>query len=339
LAVLGLYLFVISQKKDSARLLVAAGIVFGVATLFKLFAALVLGGCIVYLAISGYQKGKSLGRIAFEGLSLLGPFATVFGLTAGFIAFRISAFFDCVIGVNLAQGQDLTKMEILIKGIAFLIQYLLIYPVVLLALPAALRGFRGRSGLGILSWQLPMAVALLVLSRDLFPRLLLFLVPSIVILVAASLEPISFLEKQSLLLLSLVCFVAVPWLVVDFGLVSRREESTLAIVDLIEALVPPDEPVVSDYQELNFHAARRSTYLGAEISHVVVAGNSITSDSMIHEIQSDNVRMVILDVSYTPGPHLGSLQDYDSFRVFLQKNFSLVDTIPRESQLLEVYSR
>jgi 4-amino-4-deoxy-L-arabinose transferase-like glycosyltransferase len=339
LALLGLYLFVISQKNGSARLLVAAGIVFGVATLFKLLAVLVLGGCIVYLAISGFQKGKSPRRKAFEGLSLLGPFAAVFGLTAGFFVFRISAFFDCVIGVNLAQGQDLTEMQVLIKGITFLIQYLLIYPVVLLALPAAWRGFRDRSGLGILSWQLPMVLALFVLSRDLFPRLLLFLVPSTVTLVAASLEAIRHLKQQSLLLISLICFVTVPWLVDDFGLVSRREESTLAIVGLIEALVPPDEPVVSDYQELNFYAARRSTYLGAEISHVVVAGNSITSDSLVHEIKSDNVKMVILDVSSIPGPHLGSLQDYASFRIFLQKHFALVDTIPRESQLLEIYSR
>ena len=339
LAILGLFLFVTGQMKHSVKSLVAAGIVFAIATLFKLLAVLVLGGCAVYLAFSGFQKGKSLGRIAFEGLSLLGPFAAVFGLTAGYFAYRIPAFYDCVIGVNLAQGQDLTKIAILMKGITFLIQYLLVFPAVLLALPAAWRGLRERSGLGILSRQLPMALALLVLSRDLFPRLLLFLVPSAVILVAASLEPIRYLRPQSLLLLSLVCFVAVPWLVDDFVLVSRREESTLAIVDVIEALVPPDEPLVSDYQELNFHAGRRSTYLGAEISHVVVAGNSITSDRIIHEIKADNVRMVILDVSSMPGPHLGSLQDYKAFRTFLQKNFALVDTIRRESQLLEIYGK
>jgi 4-amino-4-deoxy-L-arabinose transferase-like glycosyltransferase len=339
LSILGLYLFIEGYVRGNSRLLSAAGLVFAIAALFKLIALLVLGGCVVYVAALSLRRRKLLRTAVIKGGSLLVPFAVVFGLIAGGFAFKIPAFYDSVVGVNLAQGQQLSLLETLSKGLAFLIACVISSPLVLLAVPAAWWGWRDRSPLGILSWQLPMALAFLLLSRDLFPRLLLFLVPSIAILVAASLEPVRQLAKRSLLLLSITCFLALPWLVNDFGLAIGREKSTLAVASQIQDLVPATGRVVSDYQELNFYANRRSTYLGAEISNVVVKGNSITGAEMAKEIQADGVTLVIIDVGPETGTHLASLHDYDYFHAFLQEHFVLLDTVSRDGQLLEVYYR
>jgi len=218
------------------------------------------------------------------------------------------------------------------------LQYSLMFaPFLLLTIPAIRGGwFRDRK-MALFSWQLPTALAFLVLSRELFPRLLLYLVPSLSVLFAATLEPVRRLPRSSLLLLSIICAVLVPWITTDAQILLRSEQDTMAVSRYIQTLIPADTRVLSDYQELNFYARRPSTYLGAEISHVVVASGQITGADLIWEIEAMDVRMVIVDVSPQTAHHMVGLLDYENFRVYLQNHFTLLDVLPREGQQLEVY--
>ncbi|MBU0703306.1 MAG: hypothetical protein KKC18_05510, partial [Chloroflexi bacterium] len=97
--------------------------------------------------------------------------------------------------------------------------------------------------------------------------------------------------------------------------------------------------VLSDYQEINFHAHRLSTYLGAEISYVVVASGQITGADLIAEIEAVDVKMVLVDVSPQTAHHMVKLLDYKDFRAYLQDHFTLLNVLNRGEQQLEVYSR
>ena len=338
---LGLYLFTRGRTKGNTASFIGAGLIFAVASLYKLLAALVVVGCVLFLGVTWLRERESRRRIARQALALLLPYVVLFGLvTLGFTQ-SVPHFYERVVGVNLAPGQESTLLQVALKGLAFLVVYFLTFaPFLLLAFPAAWRGWSGGRETALLSWQLPAALAFLVLSRELFPRLLLYLVPALSILFAATLEPVRLLPRRSsLLLLAVVGAVLVPWIVSDARMLLRSEQDTMAVSRYIQARIPPDAHVLSDYQELNFYARRPSTYSGAEISHVVVAGGQVTGADLITEIEAADVKMVIVDVSPQTAHHMVNLRDYEDFRVYLQQHFTLLDVLPRGEQQLEVYFR
>ena len=337
---LGLYLFTRGQTKGDTASFIGAGLVFAVASLYKLLAVLVMAGCALLLGVTWLRERESRRRIACRALALLLPYVVLFGLvTLGFML-SVPRFYESVVAVNLAPGQELTWLQVALKGLAFLATYFLTSaPFLLLVLPAAWRGWSGGRETALLSWQLPTALAFLLLSRELFPRLLLYLVPSLSILFAAALEPVRLLPRRSLLLLAIVGAVLIPWIVSDAQMLLCSEQDTMAVSRYIQARVPPGDKVLSDYQELNFYARRPSTYSGAEISQVVAAGGQITGADLIAEIKAADVNMVIVDVSPQTAYHMVNLRDYEGFRAYLQEHFVLLNVLSREEQQLEVYFR
>lgn len=337
---LGLCLFTRGQTKHSIPSLLGAGSVFAIASLYKLMAALVLVGCVLFLSVAWLRKRESRRRIALQAMALLLPYVVLFGLTASGLVLSVPHFYEGVIRLNLAQGRGLTPFQVVLKGLAFLIEYLLTFaPFLLLAFPAAWRGWSGARETALPSWQLPTALAFMALSRELFPRLLLYLVPSLSVLFAATLEPVRLLPRRSLLLLVIVGAVLIPWSVSDAQILLRSESDTMAVSRYIRSRTPPDAYVLSDYQELNLYARRPSTYSGAEISYVIAASGQITGAHLIAEIEAADVKMVLVDISSQTAHHLVNLWDYDDFRAYLYEHFTLLDVLPRGEQRLEVYYR
>jgi len=336
---LGLYLAARGQAKRNLSSFFCAGAIFAVASLYKHPSVLVWLGCLAFLGAAWLRDQESRRATACSALALFVPFGLLWGVVAGAYLLDVPDFYHCVIGVQLAQGRELPFSSVAIKGVAFLTRNLIISPLFLLGLPAVWRGRRNGQPTALLSWQLPTALAFVVVSRDLFPRLLFYLLPSLAILFAASLEPVRLLPRRSLLLLAIVASVIVPWAVDDAGMLLGKEDATVRVAQYIEEHTEPDALVLSDYQELNFYALRSSTYSGAEISHVFVAGAAITGTGLISEIESADVRMVIIDVSQQTGHHLVNLRDYVSFRAYLQEHFDMLAVLPRDKQMLEVYAR
>jgi 4-amino-4-deoxy-L-arabinose transferase-like glycosyltransferase len=337
-SMLGMFLVTRGRAKGSVPSFLGAGVVFAVASLYKLLTVWVLMGCMLFLGVTWWRNRGHRRQVVFWALALLLPFGVVFGLVVGGFTLGVPRFYDSVVGVNLAQGQELSPLDVVFKGIAALVVHFFTTPLLLLALPAAWRGWRGDQKVALFGWQLPTVLIFLFLSRDIFPRLLLYLVPSLSILFVATVEPIRRLSRRSLLLLAVVGSLVVPWLMSDFLVLMRSEQATMSVVRHIQAWTPPDAYVLSDYQELNFHARRLSTYLGAELSHVILAGGTVRGTDLIAEIESSDVRMVIVDVSPL-GQHIVHLPDYGAFRAYLEQHFTLLDVLPREGQLLEVYYR
>ena len=251
------------------------------------------------------------------------------------------AFYSSVIGVNLAQGRELSRGQVVFNGIVFLLGYTLRYlPLMVFALPAAWTSRREDGRTILIAWQLPVVLAFLFLHRDLFLRHLFYLVPSLAILFALALEPLRRWPGRSFLLVAVIGAILLPWALEDAVRAMQTENDTARITELIRSQTGAEAYVISDYQELNFHAARRSTYLGAEISQVVVeGGEKITGAQLIEEIKENPVQMVILDVSPETSHHLKNLVDYEQFHSYIQENFALLGQFPRAGQLLEIYVR
>lgn len=340
-SIVGLYLFSKGQTKFNPILFIGAGLAFAVASLYKLLAVLVVMGCVLFLATIWLRNRESRRRVILEAIFLLLPYVVLFGSTTVGFMLTVPRFYESVISLNLAQGGELTFLQVALKGIGFLIAYFLAYtPFLLLALPAAWKGWTGNRKIELFSWQLPTALAFMLLSRELFSRLLFYLVPSLSILFAATLEPVRRISlRRPSLLLAIVGAIMIPWTVTDATLLLQREQDTLAVSRYVQEQTSLGDHVLSDYQEINFHAHRLSTYSGAEISYVVVASGQITGADLIAEIEAVDVKMVLVDISPQTAHQMVKLLDYEDFRAYLQDHFTLLDVLTRGEQQLEVYSR
>ncbi|MCR4406247.1 MAG: glycosyltransferase family 39 protein [Anaerolineae bacterium] len=337
--VLGLYLFQRGWDERRYWLLAGAGLSFGIATIYKLLGGLSLGGCLLWTIIEARQQRTGWRSWIVRTAAVLVPFGLLVG--SSFLGFMYwePAFYPSVIGVNLAQGRGLSGGHVLVKGMAFLLGYVLLYlPLMVFALPAAWASRRGSERISLIAWQLPTTLAFFLLHRDLFLRHLLYLAPSLAILFALALEPLRRWSGRSFLLVAVIGAVLLPWTLENTMQAMRTENDTAHIVELIRNQTDAEARIISDYQELNFHAARRSTYLGAEISQVVVEGQErITGAQLIGEMEKDRVQMVILDVSPETAHHFVNLTDYEQFYSYIQENLALLGRFPRAGQVLEIY--
>ena len=131
----------------------------------------------------------------------------------------------------------------------------------------------------------------------------------------------------------------IHWATADTTLLLRREQDTMTVSHYVQAQTCPGDYVLSDYQEINFYARRPSTYLGAEISYVVIASGQTTGADLIAEIEDMDAKMIIVDVSPQTGHQIVKLKDYGDFHTYLQDHFTLLDILPRGDQQLEIYLR
>jgi 4-amino-4-deoxy-L-arabinose transferase-like glycosyltransferase len=337
---LGLYLFDRGWNERRSKLLAVAGLSFGIATFYKPMGLLPLVGCGLWAIIDIWRQRTNWRSLIAQGMAFLLPFVLLVGLLFLSFMHRESAFYTSAVGVHLIQGQELGRMQVVGKGVVFLLRYFVYYvSLIVFALPAAWTSRRdNRRGI-LIAWQLPTALIFLFLSLDLYSRHLFYLIPSLAILFALALDPLRRWAGRSFLFVAVIGAVLLPWTMEDTMLTMRTEQDTASIAELIRSRIDEAAYLLSDYQELNFHAARRSTYLGAEISRGMVGSEQITGERLIEEIKKYQVEMVILDVSSETAHQLVNLTDYERFHAYVKENFELVGRFPRSVQLLEIYVR
>jgi 4-amino-4-deoxy-L-arabinose transferase-like glycosyltransferase len=336
---LGLYLFLLGRVKGRLLLLAVSGLTFVVASLYKPLAVLAQGGCLLFLGVAWLRGQGARHRLVLEGTILLVVYVVFLGCAVLLFAQIFPHFTDSVFGFHL-ERQELTPAQVVLNGLGLLLQYSIKFaPFLLIALPAAWQGWFGDRKMALLSWQLPTALAFLVLSRQLYPRLLIYLVPVLAILFAGSLEPVRRLQHRFLLLLCVVGSVLVPWIINDTQMLLRKESETLMVAEYVQTVTSPGACVLSDYQSLNLYARRPSTFSGAELSQFSASSGFFTGADLIAEIEAQGVQMVIVDVSPVSAQHMVSLPDYDSFYEYLQSNFELINVLVRANQRLEIYYR
>jgi 4-amino-4-deoxy-L-arabinose transferase-like glycosyltransferase len=334
--VLGLYLFHHGWNRKQRSLLILGGLSFGVSMFFKPMGILPFAGCLLWILAHLWRHREHWHLLLSRALLFSSSFGLFVGAMLVGLAIREPAFYSSAIGAHLTEQGD--QAPALVNGSVLLLQYVLLYlPLMAFALPTAWINAREADDRSLIAWQLPTALAFLALSRPLFPRHLDYLTPALAILFAMALEPLRQWPKRSFLFVSVVIAVLLPWVMKDIGQAFRTEDDTAGIVDLIRRETDEQAYVISDYQELNFYAGRRSTYQGAEISLVMIEGGQITSDRLIEEVEKYPVEMVIIDVSAETAHQLAKLPDYERLRSYLGENFELLGRYAREKQLLEIH--
>jgi len=336
--VLGLYLFYRGWNRRQKLLLILAGLSFGVSVFFQPMGTLPFAGCLLWILADTWRHREhwrsSISRALFFSLS--------FGLFVGGVFASLGlwnpAFYSSAVGAHLTGQQD--QAPALVNGSVLLLQYVLQYlPLMAFALPAAWISGREAGSRSLIAWQLPTAFAFLALSRPLFARHLDYLTPALAVLFAMALEPLRQWAKRSFLYISVVIAILLPWVMTDLGQALRTENDTARIVELMRRETDEQAYVISDYQELNFYAGRRSTYRGAEISLAMIEGGQISRSLLTEEMERFPVEMIVIDVSPETGHHLSALPDYDSFRSQVDKHYELLGQFSRSAQVLEIYIR
>jgi len=348
-SVLGLYLFVLAQTRARRWCLSLAGITYATATLCKLFGVLPLGGCLLFLIYRAIVRRCSFSRLLEDLALLLVPFLLT--SIGGILAFYPpgSAYYGTVLGQHWQLGSQEGLIHRPMKGLVWMAFFLVQNAAYLFAIPLLHRlAVSRKPGEGILAWQAPSGLAYFALSRPLYVRYWLYLVPifSLILgyLIDLSLKWIRSRGRSrarflipliGVFLVMLATAQSVPTILRH---ARRRENDTLALAH-IAAHSEPDEVVLTDYAGLNFYARRRSIPQASIIAGGRISGGFITAVDLISEMEARDVRMVLLHVSGgNPQPHhLINLHDFDRFYAYLNEHFCLTGTFNRAGQIFEIY--
>ncbi len=360
-----LYVFVLGEKRGQCRYLMLAGVLFAAAILSKGFGLLPLAGCYLYLLYAWRRERRRFGEVFREALALGLPVLVIVGTVTAVFMSITPYFLTAVIGHHLMQGAQLTLLQRVIKALFFFRDSTVgqVGVVLLLSLGAIATiwprvASRSNSLRSLPVWQLPTVLSFMWLSRPLYPRHLVYLVPSVTTLVGGALL-LLFKGEQSLwrpwgghsamsrsarwvgmaliAVFSLVC--AHPWINADDNLSQQAPDPTpLRAAALMRAMTRPQDVVMCDFPGLNFLAGRETTYWASGISRGAVKSGQIQATTLIAEMKRQQVAMVVLDT--TNWGRFVNLQDYEMFQNYVQRHYVLVNNVDHAGgSHLDIYIR
>lgn len=381
-AALGLYLFARAAfprpgqiDPPDRRWLVAAGLAFGLATLSKLFGPFALAGCLAWLLVDGWRRGRAWRAILLDGLAAGLPCVLVVGAGLGLFAYIAGAdlVYAAVIGHHTRQGAGTPAIQVLSSGLAFFGAFLrqnnnALLVCVALAVAATAWPARDRRAL-LFGWQLPTALIFLLLSREKYPRHLVYLMPALATLFALGLQGLldgaralllgapdirsapapgdaqsaTRLRRQlpgliGALTLALALALLLPWRLLDRDHAFRWETGTEKLADVVRLLTGPEELLFSDYSELNFYARRPTTYSAASLSAGAAGSGQITWARIEAELAGRLPPLIVLDTD-AEYAHLSFLTDRPAFDAWLAEHYGPpAGFIQRDYQRYRVYA-
>lgn len=330
--------------------LALSGALFGVATLAKLFGPWPLGGLLLWLAVDGRRRRRPAGAIARDALAALLPAlaVTAAGLAAiGAYSGGLATIVEATIGHHLRQGASKPLGQVIGEGVALFGLFVRDDGRALLAavaLAVAWDAWRrpGREA-GLFAWQLVSALAFFVLSRDRYPRHLVYLAPALAVLFALGVVRLWAGARRAAdgglraaLAVALAVGLIASWRLIDRDLIAARaEDGTVRLADVIDALTAPDDVVLSDYSELNFYARRRTTHAAASLSMGAVASGQITWRRIAADLArtGDRPALVALETE-SPYSHLSYLHGDDraAFFAWLAEGYADIGGTQRAAQ-------
>jgi 4-amino-4-deoxy-L-arabinose transferase-like glycosyltransferase len=360
LAMLGLALFAraVFPRPEAAdppdrRWLVAAGLVFGLATITKLFGPLLLGGCLLWLLVDAWRRGRPWRVVAGDVLAVGLPCAAVVGLVFGLFAARGCDVYGSVVGHHLKQGAGLGPVAVAAKGLNFYTTFLRYNENAVLffvAIVAAVAAWRTRERRALLfALLLPTALVFLGLSRELFARHLNFVLPAATVLFTLGLasagrqllRPDAFLARW--LPVALVAALAGVWFVTDRDMAWQAEDGTQRLADFIQQTTEPGDWVLADNSETNFWGQRRTTFSAASLSAGAAQSGQITWAHIQDELAAGDVQpaQVYVDRTVVAGFEYGQLRylhDLARFDAWLAEHYDFAGPFQRGIQHIEVYT-
>ncbi len=359
----GLYAFVLGEKRHRPAYTALAGALLGLATLSKLFGALTLAGCFLYLLYASLRERRPLKQTVLAGLVLGLPALLLCGITAAVFGGITPYFVTAVFKHHTMQGAGMPLAARAAKAFELYRRYAEEQPpaMLLATLGAFLVLCRRKPLPSLLLWLVPTVGAFALLSRELLVRHMAYLAPALATLMAVSL--VQLLSVQRILLSwrapwrilasALVMAVALtvtlwgirPWTAKTSADAALTEDGSQRLAALIRSLAEADEQVMSDYPGLNFLAGRRSTYWAAGMSGGAATSGQISGAKLIEDLEQNDVAVVIINISEHDA-QITQMSDYPSFRRYVQQHYTLADRfeyaffeyVPM-TKALEVYAR
>lgn len=333
-----------------------AGASYGVAFLWKPFALFPIVGLALYFLYWLWQSRSQEKKL--EPIICGVYFGVAFLLVGGGIDLllysRLGFYYSEAFNQHAQLGAELGLFDL--GGRLFLFYFLLFWVngVFLLLFPL---WFVNRKGANLhptetrlFLLQLVSPLIFLAISRPLYIRYYIYLMPVLAILLAWQLD----LSLKNLIREKVVFrpFVPVIILILFVGaavvtrpdipeLLVEKESDTIRLANYISANTQVGDKVLSDYAGLNFFADRESIYEASIIAGAQIAGGIITSELLIRRIEEDDVQMVLIHVDggYPPPHQLVELAGYNEFRTYINDHFILAATFDRAGQQIEVYQR
>ncbi|MEN6479257.1 MAG: phospholipid carrier-dependent glycosyltransferase [Anaerolineales bacterium] len=345
----GLALLVASYPQRRRLGLAAAGVALGLATMSKLFGALMMAGVGIFVLAEGVRT-RDWRDMLHTGLWLAVPYlCIVLGFTAAF-SLVSPDFVAAVLGHHLRQGSGMPVPQVIDKGLILYWDYVRTQPVLwALAVVGIVASLHGAPERRAFVWQLPTLLAFLAMTRELQARHFTYAVPSIVACAAVGLGWLLTRGAQSwhwrgsrgvlgIVGAALIVAVLVPQLRHNAMVAAWTDTTTPEWATYVDSLTQPDDVVISDYPGINYYARRPSTRLAAGISRGAAKSGQITGAALIAEIEQSQAKMVLLNVAQ--GAHqFANLQDYEAFKRYVQEHFYLIERKQYDYRLMEVYLR
>ena len=354
----GLYAFILGEKRGRLRYIALAGVAFGLAMLCKLFGALSLAACFLYLLYAWWRERRPLPQVLREGLALGLPALLLVGVVVLVFQLLTPYFIVAIFEHHTMQGAGMPMAERIAKTLAFFGDYIVHQP---LALALGLLGagllFRRPKALSSLHvWWWPTALGFFALSRELFPRQLVYLTPALATLMAVALAEFLSLQRRtapwqkawqvaaSIVILGLALVFTLraiePWKGADAYDVELKEHDALKLAAIIQEKTNPGDLVMADYPGLNFLAGRRSTYWASGLSGGAAQSGQIRGSALIDEIQHENVALVLIN-TWGSAHQMISMADFPEFRSYLASHMALADNYRAdlEGRQFEIYVR
>lgn len=342
---LALYAFVRADASGRRTGYALASLLFGGALLAKLFGLL---PWLATLAYVGWQllRGQRERRRGLRDLAALAiPGGLVVVGVMGAFRWLTPETYTAVLGHHLMQGQALSVREILVKNLGFYWHALNWHASILMGLPLgilAIRRIAAPRG-WVVVWQLPTAAVFLFLTRELWARHLVYLVPAFALIFGAGLEWIvRALPRErrmaGLTAVTLLGVVALPYFLDDADAWAQEEIGTARLAELVRTLTPADARIMADYPGIGFYGQRATTYSGAGLSEGATESGQITGAKLLEEMKAGNVALVLIDRSSQAG-QLADLHDFESFDAAVQRDYTELGKFYRHYQPYSVYRR
>lgn len=366
------------------RSLAFAGVLFGLAMMSKLFGLLPFIGAGLFVVYLGLSHRLTRRQMVGAGLWLCIPFMLVVAVIVGGALIQAPNFFDAILFHHLRQGSNLPRVQVVAKAFELYWTFFTNYPVlVVLAFlgmwlawwrelgarqPESISRIQTQSLLQLphpywplLAWQLPTALAFVMLSRDLRVRHLIYLLPVLCLLAGLAMYELGFrtgmqaLDGQTrghgnlkvalqtfvrlyilksgvgLLLLSTVI---IPPMAENLVAFQRSDPGTPALAEYIQQNTAPDSLVVGDYAAINFYARRKTVFSGASLSTGATMSGQINGRELIREMSQAPVEMVLMR---SPAGFFVLMRDYLDFRRYVQTHFRFDRTFERTGQMHRLY--
>ncbi len=345
--VAGYALYALGHHRRRSWLVFLAGVALGLATMTKLFGALMAAGLGLWAILWAWRSPDRRAVLRRVGWFVVGYLALVAGVVGVYSALE-PGFLGAVVGHHLGQGAGTPWREVISKAFLMYWEAVRTQPVyMLLAVVGVGVAYRQKPALGLaLACQVATALVFAGMTRDLQLRHLTYLVPALAALGGVGLEGLAeripargwgrALGAAALVLLAGLALYPEHQRNVTVG--RWREEDTPLWVAFLNEITDPSDYVLSDYPGINVAARRRTTPLGSGLSEGATDSGQITGRDLIQEIEAYDVQVVLLNVG--PGAHqLVSLVDYDEWKQYVQTHFHLVGRPTYDSRPIEVYAR